>query len=157
MRRVVLTLAVGGVLLSAAACGTSRDDGDSAAPTAAPASGAAAQQGQSATKSACEALGAVYSKNMAPFAESVTKIVSDKSSPQAAQQSLKEFATAVRSATQQSTDAQLRADGKQTADRLQAKSADAAFFSKIKTSKDVNTVLGPNLKEWLSPVTHHCS
>ncbi|HEY0000531.1 MAG TPA: hypothetical protein VGB74_08760 [Actinoplanes sp.] len=157
MRRVVLSLAIGGVLLSAAACGTSRDDDKSATPNVAPASGAAAQPGQVATKSACEALGAVYSKNMAPFAKSLTDVASGKGSPKSAQQSLKAFATAVRGATETSTDAQLRADGKQAADRLQAKAGDATFFSKIKTSKDVDTVLVTNLKEWLSPVSHHCS
>ena len=67
------------------------------------------------------------------------------------------FATAIRGATQGSGHAQLRADGKQAADRIQARSADAAFFGKIRTPEDVNTLLGPTLKEWLSPVNHHCS
>jgi hypothetical protein len=98
---------------------------------------------------------------MAPFAEALTKFIAGKeggnASPQQAQAALKSFATEVRTATESSPDAQIKADGKQTADRLQERSADAAFFAKIKTDKDVSTLLGPTLKEWLSPVTHHCS
>jgi uncharacterized protein YceK len=155
MRRVVLTLAIGGVLLTAG-CGTSRSNDNSAAPNVAPASGAPAQAG-SATKTTCEQLGVIYTQNMAPFAKSLTSIVSSKASPAEAQQALKSFAVAIRGTTSGSPDAQLRADGEQTATQLLTKAGDAAFFKKIKTSQDVNTVLGPNLKEWLSPVTHHCS
>jgi hypothetical protein len=70
---------------------------------------------------------------------------------------LNAFATAIRESTQSSTDPQVRTDGKQTADKMQAKAADAGFFRAIKTSEEVNTVLGPTLTEWLAPVARHCS
>ena len=166
MRRAVRTLLVGGVLFSLAACGTAAKSGDQ--PAAAPAPGSTAAPAaaglspeQAATKSTCEALGKAFEKNMAPFAESLTKFVAakeaGKASPQQAQAALKSFATEIRGATESSTDAKIKADGKQAADRLQERSADAAFFAQIKTDKDVSTLLGPTLKEWLSPVTNHCS
>ncbi len=164
MRRAVRTLLVGGVLFTAAACGTAADTGER--PAAAPGGSAAPAVAeltpeQAATKSTCEALGKTFDKNMAPFAEALTKLIAGKQggngSPQQAQAALKTFATEIRSATETSPDAQLKADGKQAADRLQERSADAAFFAKIKTDKDVSKVLGPTLKEWLSPVTNHCS
>jgi hypothetical protein len=164
MRRAVRTLLVGGVLFSVAACGTAAKSGEqpAAAPggSAAPAAAALSPE-QEATKSTCEALGKAFDKSMAPFAEALTKFIASKEggkgSPQQAQAALKSFATEVRTATESSPVAQIKADGKQTADRLQERAADATFFAKIKTDKDVSALLGPTLKEWLSPVTHHCS
>ena len=178
MHRSVRILLVGSVLLTAA-CGTTGGP-PATGPAAAPAPGApvpgvsvggapaaggtAAAAAQPELKGTCEALGQVYDKNMAPLAEALTKMVAGRKgatgtdgSQQQAQQALKSFATAVRGATQASVNAQLRADGKQAADRLQARSTDAAFFGKIRTPEDVNTLLGPTLKEWLSPIAHHCS
>jgi hypothetical protein len=167
MRRAVQALIISGVLLAAAACGTATGPtpGGPATLGTASAPGAATQAAEASTRSLCEALGQVYSKNLAPFAEALTEMVDGRKGAgggsqdhqRQAQQSLKAFATAIRTATQDSTDPQLRTDGKKAADRLQAKAADAGFFSEIKTAEDVNTVLGPTLKEWLSPVAHHCS
>jgi hypothetical protein len=162
MRQAVRALIIGGVLFSAAACGTTTNPAPGGAgvgigSATAPAPGVLASQ--QAIRSSCEALGEVYSKNMAPVAESLSKLAdgADKKKQQQAQQALRAFATEIRSATQRSTDPQVRTDGKKTADQLQAKAADADLFSKIKTNEDVNTVLGSTLKEWLSPIDQHCS
>src|SRR4051812_23240409 len=166
MHRAARIGLVGGVLFAVAACGTANSPVTQVPATAAGAApataGAAPAQGE--TKAACEAIGQVYSTNMGPFAKALTDMVAGRQdsavanrSQQQAQQSLKAFATAISAATQTSTDPQLRTDGKQTADRMLAKSADAGFFRKIQTNNDVNTVLSSTLKEWLSPVSHHCS
>jgi hypothetical protein len=152
MRRAVRVVVAGGVAaFFVASCGSapSSEAVTPAGPTAAP-----------ETKATCEAVGEAYTKNIGPFAEALTAMVQARStaaSRTAAQQKLKALADSLRTATQGSGDAQLRTDGKQTADQLQAKSADAKFFGAVKSAQDVNTVLGPSLKEWLSPVTHHCS
>jgi hypothetical protein len=167
MRRAVQIVVAGGALLLAAACGTSKSP--SAPSTAAqPAAGASAAgpgagalpAAASETRALCESLGQVYNKNMGAFAESLNKMVAakgTKTTTQEAQVALRGFSVAVRGATEKSSDAQLKSDGKQAAETLQTKSADPKFFSAIKTSADVNTVLGANLKEWLAPVQHHCS
>ncbi|MFI7541902.1 hypothetical protein [Actinoplanes sp. NPDC049599] len=162
MRQLVRALIIGGVLFSAAACGTATNPapggpGVGIGSAVAPAPGAVASD--SSIKSSCEAIGKVYSKNMAPVAEALSKLTegADKKTRQQAQQALKAFATDLRGATQQSADPQLRTDGKKTADQLTAKAADADLFSKIKTTEDVNTVLGSTLKQWLSPIEQHCS
>jgi len=161
MRRAMRAFIISGVLFSMAACGTATGPtpGGAAGVVVASAPAAGAPAAEATTRSACEALGQVYSKNMAPFAEALAKMVAagDQAHPQPVQQSLKSFATAISAATQSSTDPQVRADGKQTADRLQAKAKDTGFFRTIKTTDDVNKVIGPTLKEWLSPVTRHCS
>jgi hypothetical protein len=162
MRQVMRALIVGGVLFSAAACGTATNPapGEQAVgigSETAPPPGVRASE--SSLKTSCEAIGQVYSKNMAPVAEALSKLPdgSGKKNQQQAQQALKAFATEIRGATQQSPDPKLRTDGEKTAKVLQAKAADAGLFSKIKTNEDVNTVLGSTLKEWLSPIDQHCS
>lgn len=156
MRRAVLALMVAGTLSAMAACGTAsgQTPGSNAGGGAPTLSSALAE-----TKQSCEALGEAYTKNVGPFAESLSKMVAgpSKQTQADAQTKLGNLAVAVRAATEGSTDAQIKSDGKSTADSLTAKSKDAKFFQGIKTPDDVNKVLGPTLKEWLSPVTHHCS
>jgi hypothetical protein len=161
MRRVVLALAVGGALLAPAACGTAKSPSASDPKDAGPALAATASP---ETKQLCEALGQVYSKNLGPVAAALSKMVADRKTPAAAkasqeqaQEKLGALATAIRGATEANTDPALRADGKKTAEQLQAKSVDDKFFSAIQTSKDVDTTLGPTLKGWLEPTTNHCS
>lgn len=168
MRQAVRAFIISGVLLSAGACGTATNPAPGEAGvgigSAAATSGAAqAQAADGSLKSSCEALGQVYSKHMAPLAEALTKLANerqgagDAKAQRQVQQSLKSFATAIRDATKDSTDPQLKADGKQTADQMQAKAADAGVFSKVKSAQDVNAALGTTLKGWLSPVEQHCS
>jgi hypothetical protein len=116
------------------------------------------------TQALCEALGQVYSTNMGPFAQALSEMVAvrqrsgnTKSLQRQAQQRLGAFATAIRNATRTSGDTHARAAGRQTAELLEAKSADAAFFGQVRTTEDVQKVLGPTLKGWLEPVTNHCS
>ncbi|MFF5077305.1 hypothetical protein ACFY36_09645 [Actinoplanes sp. NPDC000266] len=150
MRGVLGLTAV--LLTAAAAAGCSTAAGSTTTLPAAPSAPAE-------LKSTCDALGKAYGERMAPFAQSLTTLVG-KRTPDAqkqAQDSLAAFATAVDDATRTSSDATLKADGKKTADQLRTKSGDTKFFATIKTEKDVTTTLGPTLKEWLSPVTRHCS
>ncbi|MEU4236928.1 hypothetical protein [Actinoplanes sp. NPDC026619] len=158
MRRAVFALVVGGALSALAACGTASGPTPGSAAGTGPA-GAALPSALVETKESCEALGQAYTQNVGPFAEALSKMVAGPAATtrQNAQTKLGNLAVAVRAATEGSTDAQIKSDGKQTADSLTAKSKDAAFFQGIKNADDVNKVLGPTLKEWLSPVTHHCS
>jgi hypothetical protein len=145
-------VALGGILLTASvsACGAT-SDGRTPPP-------ATLSAEQAATKSSCEALGQAYNQKMAPFAEAVTGMVNGRPpNGKPAQQALHDLATAIRAATESSTDAQLRTDGKKTADLLTAKATDDAFFRRIRTPDDVRDMLGPTLKGWLAPVTTHCT
>jgi hypothetical protein len=161
MRRAVQAWVIAGALLPAAACGA-------ATPAAPGVPGAAAPSGavrpaDASIRSTCEAIGQVYGSNLGPFAKALTELVDgqraagDQERRREVRRSLTALATALRAATQQSTDPRLRADGAQAADRLRAKAEDAGFLRTVKTDQDVQTVLGPTLKQWLSPVTQHCS
>jgi len=152
MRRTIRNLLVGGVLLSAAACGTATGTTPTATGASAPAVGV-----PPAVASTCEALGQAYGNNIPAFAQALSALAADPKTVADAQESLAAFATAVADATKASDDAQLRADGKQAADQMRAKSADKKFFAAIKTTKDVDQTIGPTLTQWLSPITRHCS
>ena len=162
MRHAVKVLIVGGVLLSAAACGTANNPAPGAgvgvgSATAPP---AAERSAEVSTRSACEALGKVYSEHMAPYAQALTQFVEkDGAQPerQTVQKSLTSFATAIREATKDNPDPQVRTDGEKTAKTLQAKAKDNGTFTAIKTNADVNTAMSTTLKQWLSPVEQHCS
>jgi hypothetical protein len=157
MRRALFTVVAGGLLLGAAACGTTGGPTPGAGTPGAAGPVSLAPE-QMATKVSCEAVGDVYTKNMGAFASSLSKVpTAGDTARKDAQQKLTDFGKAILGATKSSADAQLRADGKQAATRLQATAKNTAFFAKIKTTEDVSTVLGPTMKEWLAPVTHHCS
>jgi hypothetical protein len=163
MRRAVRALLVGGALLTATACGNADNPPPMTAPNPGQAAAVSAPPVEATTKQWCEALGQVYNQNMGPFAESLTKMVDGrktsaaKTTLDAAQKSLSTFAGAIRTATEGATDPSLIQIGRQTAEQMQAKSTDKAFFDKIQTTEDVNTLLGPTLKGWLSPLTQQCS
>ena len=166
MRRAVLALLVGGALLTATACGTAKNATPNTAPNpgqATAVSAGAAPPVETTTKQWCESLGQVYNSNMGPFAESLTKMVDGrktgaaKATQDAAQKSLTSFAAAIRAATEGAVDPSLVQVGRQISDILKDKAKDEALFDKIKTTDDVNKLLGPTLKEWLAPLTSRCS
>jgi hypothetical protein len=163
MRRALLTLTAGMFLAAVGACGTAAESPSASVgtlPAAAPAATGAGQPVHAGTKASCEALGQVFSTNIGPFAEALSKMVAASSAPDAAkpaQQKLSAFASAIRDATRASAEAPMRTSGEQTAKQLQAKSADQKFFRGIRTAADVETVLGTDLKQWLTPVTKLCS
>jgi hypothetical protein len=143
----------GSILLTAATATACSGPGDVRTPPPATISAE-----QAATRLSCEALGQAYNQKLAPFARAVTGMVNGRTpNGKPAQQALRDLASAIRTATGASADENLRANGKQTADALTAKATDDAFFRLIKTPDDVRDVLGPDLTQWLAPVTKYCS
>jgi hypothetical protein len=150
MRRAVLLLVAGGLLVTPAACGT-------ATSTATPSSTVATAAPE--TRTACEAVGEAYTKSMGPFAEAVAKAAGSGSATDRAeaQKRLGDLAASIRAATASAKDPQIVTDGKTAADQLQKKAADKTVFAALKTPQDASQLLGPTLKDWLAPVTSHCS
>jgi hypothetical protein len=168
MRRAAMALVVLGLAVSAAAgCSLKSNQADSpGAPGQAAASMDPSVQASLAdTRNVCDALGKVYSKDYGPFATALTKLAtsrkagtdSQKTSKQQAQAALKTFADDLRGATQGSANTQVRTDGAQTADQLQAHADDGTTFDKIKTNSDVQNLLGTTMKGWLNPISVHCT
>src|SRR4051794_7242584 len=98
MRRAVMGLVVGGLLLGAGACGTAQSPGSN---NAAQNGGVSLSPELAQTKKSCEAISAVYNKNMGSFAQALSSMVAgrqDAAARKEAQQKLKEFGTALRAA-----------------------------------------------------------
>jgi hypothetical protein len=134
------------------------------AGAAVPSAGVAVPPAVVQNRAVCEAIGKVYTANMGPFAQSVSELAAarqqsgDVQKVQGqAQQRLSAFAIAIRGATHGSGVSEAEAAGERTAKVLESKSADKAFFQKIRTGEDAEKVIGPTLKAWLKPVTDYCS
>ena len=162
MRRAAPALALVGVLLSAAACGTARgpEPGTPAAPAPAAAS---ADPAQAQSRALCETLGQVYSKHLGPFAEALSATVEggtaarEETAQKQARQQLTGLADAIVEATRANPDAQVQADGAKAAEQLRKASADDKFFRDVRSAEDVNTVVGTTMQTWIEPVARHCS
>lgn len=164
MRHVAPALALIGVLLSAAACGTAGSPGPDGSAGPAPAPGSTSADGaQAQTRALCETLGQVYSRHLGPFAEALSATVEGGTAEReaAAQKQVREqldsLATAVTEATRANPDEQVQADGEKTAASLRKTSADETFFRGVRSTEDVNTVIGTTMKTWMEPVARHCS
>ncbi|MDI6098953.1 hypothetical protein QLQ12_10110 [Actinoplanes sp. NEAU-A12] len=151
MRRAIPALLAAGVLLAAGACGAGSGTTGVTTTVSAP------PPADPATAAACEALARAYGKHMAPFAQALSGVVADGKATEPAQRALADFAAAVQAATEASTDAEIRADGKRAADQMRATSADAKFFAGIKTAEDADRAMGQTLTGWLAPLSRHCS
>ncbi len=162
MRRVVPALALAGVLLSAAACGTARspEPGTATAPAVAP-TGAPAQPAPAVAQTCalCETLGQAYSEHLGPFAEALSATVADggKTAQKQARDQLSGLADAITEATRANPDAQVQTDGAKAAGQLKKASTDDGLFRQVRSADDVNTMMGTTLKEWMAPVARHCS
>jgi hypothetical protein len=169
MRRAVTALVVSGLLLTATGCSLSHNTA-SGQPVPGGAAAAPVNPSVSAsladTRSVCDAIGKVYSKDYAALATALSKLVSSRkgspasaqsSSKQQAQEALRAFADDVRGATQTSTNDQVRTDGTQTADQLKAHADDGTLFDKVKSTGDMQNLLGPTMKGWLAPISNHCT
>ena len=169
MRRAAMALAVLGLAVTAAA-GCSLKSNEAGSPAGAPGQAAASmdptvQASLADTRNVCDAIGKVYSKDYATFATALSKLATSRKSNAAAQSSskmqaqgaLKGFADDLRGATQASTNTQVRTDGAQAADQLQQHAGDNTIFDKVKTTSDVQTLLGSTMKGWLAPLSNHCT
>jgi hypothetical protein len=177
MRRAVLTAAAGVLVLSISAC-----DGDppaaKASPTPTPKSTSkAVSPGPGSavkgvdytadTKKVCGKIDQLMTgKALAPFATDLgllikftqaKKPVRAKQAQQNAAKELKKLATAVRTNTSAAKNPEFKAAGTQAAAAIDASAADSAFFTSLKTVKDVEPRVGAELVGWLTPLAKFCA
>jgi hypothetical protein len=173
MRRAILAVTIGGVLLTGAAC--DNDAADTAgATTAAPSATAAPSQLPSSpppdytanTKLVCGKVEKIFNDGLQGFATDLGKMIAHKEAKQtaeadAAQRSastaLKNVGTQVKNATATADDPALRTAGAASAAKFAKSAGDDKFFDKIKTTKDLNSIIEGQLAEWFTPVAGYCS
>lgn len=171
MRRTVLAVIAGGaLLLSTAGCGVAMADPvagppSAAAPSSAPAPAPSADYTADTKKICAEVEKMLEGKEMEKFGIALGKLLVYKQGKVAdrakkartdAGTKLTALATALRDRTKAAQDPDLRAAGAESADNMVDSAADDAFFGKIKTEKDLDTVLQSELTAWFTPVVAAC-
>ncbi|GAA4588678.1 hypothetical protein BJY16_008643 [Actinoplanes octamycinicus] len=170
MRRIILAVTTGALLLTGTACGSKSDD------TAAPAAPAATTATTSAapaadytadTKKTCGDLTKLLSgQSMVKFGEELGKMIGYKQAKATAQakqartdagKKLKELAAEVTKSTGAAQDPELKAAGEKVAQSITTSAGDDAFFAKFKTEKDVDKALETEMTAWFTPLDTFCS
>jgi hypothetical protein len=168
MRRAFLALALGGVLLSAAAC-----DSDAGSTTAAPAATtpsaaptSAAPDYSANTKLVCGKVEKVFNSDLESFGTQLGKMIAYKEAKQtseadkaekAAAKQLKDVGAKVRRETAAAEDPELVTAGATSAGKFARSAADTKFFDSIKTTKDLDRTIEAKMTDWLSPVAGYCA
>ena len=168
MRRALLAVALGGVLLTATAC-----DSDEKSPAAAPAANAPSAAASIAgpdysanTKLVCGKVEKVFDADLENFGTQMGKMIAHKEAKQtaeadkaekAAAAGLKSIAAKVKKETAVAEDPELKTAGATSAAKFAQSAADAKFFDSIKTAKDLDRTIEGKMTDWLSPVAGYCA
>lgn len=168
MRRALLAVALGGVLLTATAC-----DSDAESPVAAPAATTPSTAATSAgpdysanTKLVCGKVEKVFDADLEAFGTQMGKMIAHKEAKQtaeadkaekAAAAGLKNIAVKVKKETAVAEDPELKAAGEASAAKFATSAADSKFFDSIKTTKDLDKTIEGKMTDWLSPVAGYCA
>ena len=169
MRRALLAVALGGLVLTAAGC---RSD---AHPTANPAASAAPSFAEPSspvpdfsadTALVCGKLEKIFNDDLTGFGTQLGKMIAYREAGQtteadkakkAAQGELKGVADKVRKESGAAQDPELQAAGQQSADKFLKSANDATFINRIKTTKDLDRTMQAQMTEWLTPVAGFCA
>ena len=169
MRRAYLALALGGVLLSGAACDSDAGGTTTAAPAATTPSTIPTSPPpdySANTKLVCGKVATIYSKNFSGFATAMGKMIAHKEAKQTAEAEkaekaaaahLKSIGASIAKETKAAEDPQLKTAGAASAAKLTRSAADTKFFDGVKTTKDLDRTIEARMTDWMSPVTGYCA
>ena len=169
MRRAILAVCAGGLLLSSAACSDDPKTDEVAAPAATTVSAtpsvtvSATPDYTAANKVVCERLDEVLA--FRAFGEALGKMLAykdakdtanaDKAEKQAATE-LKAVGTRIRKETQSAVDPELKTLASASAQQIEASAADPGFIEAIKSPKDLDSSLKDQITDWIGPLAGHC-
>ena len=166
MRRALLAVLAGGLLLPVAACDNAKKS------TAAPAVSVAPQPSLPPlpdysvdTQQHCAQLQAVYSGELRDFGTAMGKLVSLREAKQTADAEkaetdaagkLKAAGAKIRQDTATARDPEFQAAGETSAAKFEQSATDRKYFDRVKTLTDLNNTLQPQMAQWLTPVSSFC-
>jgi hypothetical protein len=169
MRRAILAVTIGGVLLTSSAC----DGGPK--PSSAPASVgvvtpsaavSSAPDYSASTTLVCGKVQTIFNTGLKSFATELGKMIANKEAKQTAAAAAAQKAAAkdlagvgdqVKAATKTAEDPQVASAGAESAAKFVKTANDKSFFNKIKTTKDLDKIIEAQLNEWLTPVAGYCT
>ena len=169
MRRAILAVLAGSVLLTGAACDSDADDSEAAAPaaavTTAPATSEPEPDYTANTDKVCGRLDKVFSAALGDFGAALGKMIAHKEAKNAAEAEkaekeaaaeLRTVGNQIRKETAAAQDPEVKDAGATSAAKIEKSAKDRAYIEKIKTTKDLDRTLKGQLEEWLSPVAGYC-
>ncbi|GAA2551116.1 hypothetical protein GCM10010435_21600 [Winogradskya consettensis] len=172
MRRALIAVTFGGLLLSGAAC-SSDGDTDSATeaptivtPSSAPASTTPPPDYSANTRAVCAKVTKIYNTELEDFGTEIGKMIAYKEKKQtkeadaaekAAGKQLKDAGAQLKKETAAAQDPKIQDAGAASAAKLTASATDTKFFDKIKTEKDFEKTIEAQITEWMTPVTGFCA
>jgi hypothetical protein len=168
MRRALLAVALGGIVLTGTGCRSDADPTSATTPSAAPSSipsPSAAPDYTANTKAVCGKLEKIFNDDLAGFGTQLGKMIAYQEAGQtaeatkarnAAASELKGVAGKVKTETAAAQDPELRTAGAASAAKFLERANDPALLNKIKTPKDVDRYLQAQMTTWLTPVAGLC-
>ncbi len=168
MRRATLAVALGGVLLTGAACdGKAGNSATAAAPAPpSPVPTSPTPDYSANTKAVCGTLDAIFTSDLKAFHTQIGKMIAYKeaklapeaaAAQKAASAQLSKIGARIEDETATAQDPELRAAGAASARKFRTSATDKSFFSKIKTQKDYDRVIEDQLQEWFTPAAGYCA
>jgi hypothetical protein len=169
MRRAILVVTLGGLVLGGAACDSDAKSRSTAAPkpatTASAAASSLAPDYTADTKAVCGKLEKIFNDDLEGFGTQVGKMIAykeAKKAPEMAQaqkaagDQLKTVGAKVQQETAAAQDPDLKTAGATSAAKFVKSATDAAFFDKIKATTDLNGTIEEQMADWLNPVAGYC-
>jgi hypothetical protein len=174
MRRAILAVIAGGVLVTSAACGDDAKNEDTAAPAVTtpatasapePAASSAGPDFTADTVKVCERLDKVFTTEFGDFGEALGKMIAHKEAKEAADAGkaekqaaaeLKAIGTQIRKETANAKDPELKELAGTSAQRIEASAKDLTYIKGIKGTADLDGTLKNKITEWITPVAGYC-
>ncbi|MBM2617265.1 hypothetical protein JIG36_17055 [Actinoplanes sp. LDG1-06] len=169
MRRALLAVIAGSLLLTGAACDSDADSNEAAAPaTTAPstAPSSAAPDYTANTKQVCTKLQTLYTVELRDFGSAMGKLITYREAKQtaeitkaeaAATTELKQVAAKIRNDTAAAQNPEFKAAGMTSAAKVDASAANKGYVKTVTTMTKLNSTIENQFKEWLSPVAGYCA
>jgi hypothetical protein len=166
MRRAMLAVLAGSLLLPVAACDNAKKSTAAPAVPVTPTVSVPPPPDYSLdTQLICGQLQSVYTGELRQFGTAMGKLVSLKEAKQTADAEkaetdaaakLKAAAAKIRKDTVTAKDPGFRAAGETSAAKFEQSATDRKYFDRVKTLKDLNNTLQPQMAQWLTPVSSFC-
>ena len=171
MRRAILAVTIGGLLLTGTACDSDSDAATTAAPapsiiTPSTVPTSPPPDYTADTRKVCTNLEKVFDTDIPAFGSEVGRMITYKEAKsaeeadkaeKAAGTKLKGVATKIRKETTRAQDPAIKVAGEASAAKFAKAATDSKLFDSIKTQKDFDRVIEGRLGEWLSPVAGYCA
>jgi hypothetical protein len=175
MRRAILAVIAGGVLVTSAACGDDAKNEDTAAPAVTtpaaasapePAASSAAPDFTADNVKVCDRLDKAFNTEFGDFGVALGRMIAYKEAKDAANATkaekqaateLKALGTQIRKETANAQDPELKAMATASAQRIETSAKDLDFIQDIKTTKDLDRSSQEQFTEWISPVVGYCA